>query len=154
MTLEERPLDLSLDVTAAPTPADRAVVQGGIDRGNATRHGDDTRELSIFLRDTAGSIRAGLVGDTRWGWLHVSLLWVEEPLQGQGWGSRLLAEAEREAIARGCLGVYLDTLSTQAPDFYRHRGYEVSGTLEGFPPGHRLIYLTKSLAPPDPSRDG
>lgn len=139
--------DLSLDRTDATTPEDRALVQRGIDEGNAARHGDDVRELSIFLRDAGARIWAGLVGDTRWGWLHVSLLWVEEALQGQGWGSRLLAEAEREAVARGCRGVFLDTLSTQAPEFYRQRGYEVVGAVEGFPPGHRLIYLTKSLAP-------
>lgn len=146
--------DLTLELTAEPAREDRALVQRGIDEGNAARHGDDYRDLSIFLRDAGGSIRAGLVGDTRWGWLHVSLLWVEEPLQGQGWGSRLLAEAEREAVARGCRGVFLDTLSTQAPDFYRHRGYEVVGAVEGFPPGHRLVYLTKSLAPPEEPRDG
>ena len=140
---------LTLDLTDAPSPEDRARVQRGIDEGNAARHGDDYRDLAIFLRDADGRIRAGLVGDTRWGWLHVSLLWVEDELQGQGWGSRLLAEAEREAVARGCRAAYLDTLSTQAPDFYRHRGYEVSGTLEGFPPGHRLVYLTKSLTPAD-----
>lgn len=141
--------DLTFDITDAPTPQDRAVVQRGIDEGNAARHGDDFRELSIFLRDAAGAIRAGLVGDTRWGWLHVSLLWVDEGLQGQGWGSRLLADAEREAVARGCRGVFLDTLSTQAPDFYRQRGYRVVGAVEGFPPGHRLVYLTKSLVATD-----
>ena len=148
------PDDLSLDITDAPTPEDRAVVQRGIDEGNAARHGDDFRELSIFLRDATGAIRAGLVGDTRWGWLHVSLLWVDDGLQGQGWGSRLLAEAEREAVARGCRGVFLDTLSTQAPDFYRHRGYRVVGAVEGFPPGHRLVYLTKPLAPAQETHDG
>lgn len=139
--------DLTFDVTDAPTREDRAVVQRGIDAGNRARHGHEFRELAIFLRDDDGRVRAGLVGETEWGWLHVALLWVEEDLQGQGWGSRLLAEAERVAAERGCDAVRLDTLSTQAPDFYRHRGYEVVGAVQGFPSGHSLVYLTKALVP-------
>lgn len=145
---------MTLDHTDAPTREDRAVVQRGIDAGNRARHGDEYRELAIFLRGEDGRVRAGLVGETEWSWLHVALLWVEDDLRGQGWGSRLLAEAERAAAERGCRSVRLDTLSTQAPDFYLHRGYERIGAVEGFPPGHALIYFVKALKPDIADRGG
>ena len=87
----------------------------------------------------------GLVGETFWDWLHVDLLWVAEELRGRGYGSRLLAAAEAEAVRRGCGHAYLETLGFQAPDFYRARGYRVFGELADFPPGHTRYFMRKSL---------
>ena len=59
--------------------------------------------------------------------------------------------AESRARERGCIGVYLDTFEYQARPFYERLGYELFGTLEGYPPGYRQYYLAKRLAPPAPS---
>jgi ribosomal protein S18 acetylase RimI-like enzyme len=72
-------------------------------------------------------------------------LYVPDLLRGQGFGSRLLRQAEEEASRRGCTGAWLDTFSFQAPDFYRRRGYTVFGAIEDYPPGHRRYFLRKSL---------
>lgn len=139
---------MRVDLTDTPSPEDVAVVERGLDaftEGVAGSYGH--RPLAVFLRDAADRPRAGLVGGTFWRWLRVDQLWVDEGLRGQGWGGRLLAAAEVEARARGCLGAFLDTLSFQAPGFYLARGYRVVGELPGFPPGHRRIYLAKTLAP-------
>jgi ribosomal protein S18 acetylase RimI-like enzyme len=58
----------------------------------------------------------------------------------------LLAEAERIAQERGCIGAQLDTMSWQALTFYERHGYSVFGVLDNFPPGHRKYFLKKSLA--------
>ncbi len=88
----------------------------------------------------------GLLGHVKWRWLYVEKLWLPESLRGQGHGSRLLAEAEAFASARGCLGVHLDTFEHQALPFYRQHGYEVFGVHEGFPPGYCQYHLKKDLA--------
>jgi ribosomal protein S18 acetylase RimI-like enzyme len=106
---------------------------------------DDYRALNIFVRDGSGAIVAGISGGTWAGYLQVYNLWVSEGLRGRGYGSRLLAAAEREAVARGCRQVQLDTHSFQAPDFYRKRGYEVCGTFDGIAGGHTRYFLRKRL---------
>ena len=111
--------------------------------------------LSLAARDPDGTVVGGLVGDTTWadtgdGWLHVELLWVAETHRGLGLGGRLLAEAEAEAVRRGCRHAYLDTFAFQARPFYEGRGYVVFAVQEGFPPGSRRYWLRKTIggAPP------
>jgi GNAT superfamily N-acetyltransferase len=101
--------------------------------------------MGIFIRNPGGQILGGLLGDTYWGWLYVSILWIDERLRGQGYGEKLLAAAEQEAIRRGCSHAHLDTMSFQAQPFYEKHGYTVYGVLEDQPAGHKKIYLQKKL---------
>src|ERR1700741_3355746 len=91
--------------------------------------------VRLFLRDDEGAIKGGLLGDIYFGWLYVSILWVDEAHRREGWGRRLLAAAEEQAIERGCHGAWLDTFSFQAPEYYQPLGYELFGSLEDYPPG-------------------
>lgn len=102
--------------------------------------------LDIFLLDENERVLAGLVGYSRWNWLHIDLLWVEQTLRHQGYGSRLLQLAEQEARTRGCHYVRVGTLSFQARDFYEKSGYQVVGQLEDYPPGHTHYLLRKAIA--------
>lgn len=106
---------------------------------------DNYHPLRLFLRDSDQKLVGGLLGETYWGWLHVSVLWLQEDVRRQGYGSHLLAQAEQEARRRGCHAVHLDTLSFQALAFYEHRGYQVFGTLHDHPLGHTRYFLTKKL---------
>ncbi|HYJ81082.1 MAG TPA: GNAT family N-acetyltransferase [Longimicrobiaceae bacterium] len=103
--------------------------------------------VRLFLRDGEGSIRGGLLGEIYFGWLYVSIVWVDEAHRGGGWGKRLLARAEAEAVARGCHDAWLDTFSFQAPEYYQPLGYEVFGALEDYPPGATRYFLRKRLEP-------
>jgi GNAT superfamily N-acetyltransferase len=78
-------------------------------------------------------------------WLYVSFLWVAEPARGTGNATRLMRAAEDYAVERGCVGGYLTTYSFQAPGFYRKFGYEVVGTIDGFPPGYQFHLLSKNF---------
>lgn len=102
--------------------------------------------LSIFLRDERGAILGGAVGHVWGGWLDLSLLWVAEPLRGQGYGKKLLEAAEDEARAQGCKGVFLTTFSFQAKPFYERLGYEVIADVPDYPVGHTYHVLKKRLA--------
>jgi GNAT superfamily N-acetyltransferase len=130
-----------------PQPDDVAIVRAGLSAYNRRHAPDDTFEsLTLFVRDAHGAVIGGLLGGTIWYWLYVDILWLSDELRGQGYGSRLLTEAEGMAIKRGCIGAHLDTMSFQALGFYERHGYTVYGVLDNFPPGHRKYLLQKPLA--------
>jgi ribosomal protein S18 acetylase RimI-like enzyme len=122
-------------------------VQDAIDRFNVDVTGHrDYWPCAIYLRDASGRDRGGVTGHVWGGWLHVMVLWVDAELRRGGHGSRLLQAAEDYARAKGCRGVFLETFTFQAPDFYPRHGYEVFGRIDDYPPGHAQLYLRKRLA--------
>lgn len=139
-----------LKIEVEPAPADIRLVDDSLYEYNVEQTGsDDGKGLTIFIRDDAGLIVAGLHGWTWCGACKVERLWVRKDLRRQGYGRRLLASAEQEARARGCHQLLLDTFSFQAPLFYKKLGFEVIGVTEGFPcPPHSEYHLRKSLDPP------
>ncbi|HEX5547890.1 MAG TPA: GNAT family N-acetyltransferase [Ktedonobacterales bacterium] len=143
---ESRDETQGLTVEDAPNEADVHFVEERIDAYNIAATGyDDYRPLTLFVRDDQGAIIAGLTGFTWGGTLKVEFFWVHEDLRGQGYGSRLMDAAEREAVARGCRQSVLDTHSFQAPDFYPKLGYVRCGLAEDWPLGHQQIYFQKRL---------
>ena len=103
----------------------------------------DWRDLTVAFKTKRGELMGGLHGQTGWQWLFVKHLWVSEKARGQGLGTKLMQEAEREAVRRGCRGVWLDTFSFQARGFYEKLGFSLYGTIEDFPPGHQRFFLKK-----------
>ena len=72
---------------------------------------------------------------------------MEEPAPKKNFQTvlKLLAEAEREAVNRGCHHVHLDTMSWQAPEFYKKHGYEVVGVLPDIPNVNQKYLFMKAL---------
>lgn len=105
----------------------------------------DGRLLAILVRDEYDAIIAGLNGWTWGGCMYVEFLWVRADQRHKGYGSRLLAAAEAEAVARGCRQATLCTHDFQAPEFYRTYGYTVCGAIDDYPQGHQSIFLKKAL---------
>ena len=104
------------------------------------------QNLAIFLRDDTGSIMGGLVGSHFWNWYSLRFLWIADSLKGQGWGKRLLASLEEELRENGISGIHCDTASFQSLPFYQSQGFEIIGTLENRPPGHRSHYIYKLIS--------
>jgi GNAT superfamily N-acetyltransferase len=102
--------------------------------------------LNVFARTQDGEVVAGLLAETYWNWLHVRILWIDDEYRGSGLGKRLLMEAEKESLRRGCRNAHLDTHDFQAETFYKKNGYEVFGILDDLPQGYKRIYLKKRLS--------
>ena len=129
-----------------PTEKEIEFVRSALAQFNDAHVGSDGHSpLNLVEYDADGNVIAGLLGGTYWGWMSVDILWVAESHRKMGIGSRLLAEAEQEAARRGCHHVHLDTMSWQAPDFYKKHGYTVIGVLPDIPKGNEKYLLMKEI---------
>ena len=141
----ELPPGLRLSFEQDPSWEDRDFVDEGLGKYNAPFLPDSRYSyFGIFVRDEAGAIRAGLIGNCYAGWLFINLLWVGEALRRQGIGHGLIAAAERHAIEFGCHSAWLDTFSFQGPEYYPKLGYREFARLD-YPPGHQRIFMKKQL---------
>ena len=127
--------------------ATREAVLNGLSAHNAAVVGPRNGvPLALSLRDDEGTVVGGLIGELKWEWLHIDLLWIDERHRGAGHGEALLAMAEQAARENGARGVYLSTMSLQAPGFYPKQGYRECGVMEDYPvAGHRIHHFAKAL---------
>lgn len=129
-------------VAAAPSAEDRAAILEPLIAYNRKQAGSgNATPLALLVKDDSGETIGGLWGKSVYDWLFVEYLAVPDQFRGQDLGTALLKQAEDIARDRGCAGVWLDTYSFQAPEFYRKQGYELFGTLPDHPRGgHRYFY--------------
>jgi GNAT superfamily N-acetyltransferase len=102
------------------------------------------KRLAVSLRDHS-KIVGGIVGEVWASVLFIQLFWIEQKARGQSNGKKLIAAIENEAKRFGAIRSYVDTMSFQAPDFYRSCGYEEFGSIEGYPGGVTRHWFTKEL---------
>ncbi len=125
---------------------DKDAVRNALDEFNLRITGQPvTHVVSIFLRDEQGAIMGGLLGEIWGGWLHIDILWIDESLRGQDYGTKLMQAAEDEARAKGCTNAHVETASFQARPFYERLGYAVFAELPDYPTGHAFYFLRKKL---------
>ena len=103
------------------------------------------QEVELFLTDEKDTVRGGLLGEICWNWLEIHILILDEDIRKEGYGSKLLLQAEEIAAEHECDFIKLDTLSFQALEFYQKHGYEVYGVLENVGRDHKHYYMKKDL---------
>ena len=129
-----------------PTEEEINFINNALEEFNNKAVGPDNHELlNIVEYDDNQKVIAGILGGTYWGWMHLDILWVDEKYRKTGIGSKLLKAAEEEAVRRGCHSVHVDTMSWQAPEFYKKHGYRIIGELENIPDGNKKYHLVKEL---------
>ena len=141
------PMIPKITLTDAPTPQMwQAIVEPLVEFKNSRIGKPEAyRPLVILLSDSDTTpIVGGLYGSTLFSYLRVDLLFVPNRCAATVL-RRLMAEAEAEALRRGCHAASLDTYSFQARGFYERLGYSVFGIIDDCPPGHSRIYLIKRL---------
>lgn len=121
-------------------------VNNALEKFNNMHVGPDNHLLlNIVEYDENQNVIAGILGGTYWGWLHIDILWVDENFRSKKIGLRLLIAAENEAKKRGCHSVHVDTMSWQAPEFYKKHGYELISELDNIPNGYKKFHFIKRL---------
>ena len=143
--LGQSPATMVVDLD--PDPAHRETLRAKLVAWTNERiEPSGSRPLAITVRNESGEVIGGLWGHTGRGWLYVDLFGLPPELRRDRVGSKLLAMAEEEAKARGCIGSFLDTFTFQARPFYEKQGYRLFGQIDDFPKGHSRFFLMKRWA--------
>jgi GNAT superfamily N-acetyltransferase len=100
--------------------------------------------VAVSLKER-GKIVGGIVGQIWTTVLFIQWFWIDQKVRGQDYGTKLIAAIEDEARRLGATRSYVDTMSFQAPGFYRSCGYEEFGAIDGYPGGVTRHWFTKSL---------
>jgi len=117
----------------------KRAVFAGLIRYNDEKMGKQKyRRFAVSLRNK-GKIVGGIIGEV---WMTVLFI---QFFCGKGNGTVLIKKIEEEARRFGAVRSYLDTMSVQAPDFYRACGYEAFGAIDGYPGGVTRHWFTKAL---------
>jgi len=132
---------------ANPGEEDRSAVLRPLRAYNMAQAGDPKPEaIALLVRgEDSDEVIGGLYGEIFYRWLFIELLAIPDQSRGQGVGSQLMSMAEEVAREKGCTGIWLDTFSFQAPDFYRKHGYSQFGELDVYPSEHKRLFFQKRL---------
>lgn len=103
------------------------------------------RAFSIFIKNQKQAILGGISGVTFYGSLYIDSLWIDKPMRHQGWGTKLMQEAEKIGIERRSKFVTLNTMDWEALPFYQKLGYSIEFVREGYSKNSKMFMLRKNL---------
>ncbi|WP_040071001.1 GNAT family N-acetyltransferase [Pseudomonas batumici] len=138
-------MNLRVEIKEAPQEADYQAILAPLSEYNQAHTGRvGVEKIALLIQDETGNSQGGLYAKISGQWLFVELLVVPEIARGQGMGSKLMSMAETLARKKGCQGIWLDTFSFQAPDFYLRLGFSIFGELKDYPvAGHDRFFMQK-----------
>ncbi|EEL51492.1 MULTISPECIES: GNAT family N-acetyltransferase [Bacillus cereus group] len=140
---------MNLHITQEMSATDKNDINHALYEYNLQHFPPDLRgrysKIHFVLKDENKKVRGGLLGEVCWNWLEIHILILDEDIRKLGYGSKLLLEAEKIALEKGCDFIKVDTLSFQALDFYKKHGYQVFGILDNVGRDHKHYYLKKNL---------
>jgi GNAT superfamily N-acetyltransferase len=122
----------------------KAVLDGLIGYNTEKMGRQKYKRFAISLQDR-NKVVGGIVGEVWASVLFIQLFWIEQKLRGKDHGTKLIGAIEDEARRFGATHSYVDTMSFQAPGFYRACGYREFGSIKGYPGNVSRHWFTKSL---------
>lgn len=132
-----------------PTQDEMRIVGKGLHEHCVAHAGDEMENpginVRLVVRDSDGKLVGGLLASTTIRIMALEALWVDEPHRGRGYGRELITEAERIAVAHGCVAVQGNCLSFQSPEFFHKLGYESFGVVDVYMDGYTEDLLIKRL---------
>jgi ribosomal protein S18 acetylase RimI-like enzyme len=101
--------------------------------------------FSIFIKDQKQVVLGGISGVTFYGSLYMDSLWIDQTIRHQGWGTKLVKEAEKIGIERGARFATVNTMDWEGLIFYQKLGYDIEFMREGYDNDSKMYMLRKAL---------
>ena len=136
---------MNVEIASDPTKQQIAELKRGLRDYNSEFVSNESTPVRAVVTDDSDQVIAGIDSIAHWGKVHVGILWVDADHRGKGLGVRLMRWAEEQGRAIGCHAVVVDTLSFQAPGFYRKLGYTQFGATRNYEGGHGKFYFEKEI---------
>ncbi len=143
---------IQIDIDTEPKPEQIEHLRSHLRAFNETFIGPyEARHLLVTAHATDHVIIGGIHGWVQFGWLYINLVWVDQPWQRQGIGSRLLSGIESTAKSLGINRARLATSDFQSGiHLYKKQGYETfasvpSSSLQGDDAQTEYLMWKKSL---------
>ena len=133
---------ISVERTVGKTK--KAVLDGLIRYNNEKMGKQKYKRFAVSLKER-GKVVGGIVGEVWTTVLFIQLFWMDQKYRGKDFGTKLIKAIEDEAKRIGATRAYLDTMSMQAPGFYRACGYREFGSIDGYPNGVTRHWFTREL---------
>jgi GNAT superfamily N-acetyltransferase len=137
----------TITLTDAPSAMAQKLISDELDRFNEARTGvTHSTPLAILVKEPPkDQVVGGLLGHTSLNLFFVDLFFLPERMRCGGLGSKILLQAEAEAVRRNCQQAVLYTIAFQASDFYKRHGYQIFGEILSGPKDQARIFMTKKL---------
>lgn len=101
--------------------------------------------FGCFIHDDNNEIQGGCNGTNIYGCLYIDQLWISEHLRGNGYGTKLMLEAEIFGRNQGCNFAAVNTMNWEALEFYKKLGYYVEFERHGFFKDSIFYFLRKNF---------
>lgn len=119
--------------------------QGLTQFGIESISGEPPKSLVVMLQSSNDRVIGGATGEAILGHFYLQQLWIDAPMRGKGYGSRILAKVEQTVGAIGCCEVTLETMNPRSKPFYEQHGYCIINEIVEYMPGFNRIYYKKQL---------
>ncbi len=100
---------------------------------------------SFEIREDNGDLMGVCTVRLFFGNLHIKTLIIKKKCRGKGLGTKLINHALQYAKEQGCGFAFIESMSFQAPEFYKKLGFEVELKRDGYTGGTSFYYLKKDL---------
>ena len=127
----------------APDAAGCQIVARGLQDHQELTQSRETKLLNVFAYDE-DEIVAGVLGAAVGQRLNIANVWVKDNYRGQNIATELMQRMEEAGREVGCTNALVDTMTFQAPEFYKKQGYvEIARLTNVY--DHDRIFLRKEL---------
>lgn len=128
------------------TPSLETILYAGLnDEAMAAKGMNRVSTFGICIKNELQNILGGAKGAVLYGNLYVDSLWINHKIRNQGWGTKLMAEAEKIGKECGCTFATVNTMDWEALSFYQKLGYNIEFIREGFEKDSKMFMLRKKL---------
>ncbi|HEY4832553.1 MAG TPA: GNAT family N-acetyltransferase [Waddliaceae bacterium] len=128
------------------TPNLETILYAGLnDEAVAAKGMNRVSTFGICIKNETQKILGGAKGAVLYGNLYVDSLWINNKMRNQGWGTKLMAEAEKIGKECGCTFATVNTMDWEALSFYQKLGYNIEFIREGFEKDSKMFMLRKKL---------
>lgn len=103
------------------------------------------KAYAFFIRNKKNEIKGGCSGYIFYGSCYIDLLWLDDLLRNQGYGTQLMRETEKLATENQCHFITVSTMDWEAYEFYKKLGFYVEFERGGYDKNSTFYYFRKDL---------